>query len=387
MREPRRTLVTAAPFVSDALLAEVAASGDAIEQARRLPPDLVESLATAGLFRLLVPRTAGGEEASARTFAEAIERIATADASTAWCLYQCGVTALAVALCLAPDAVDAIFADSCAIVASGAGGGSAHPAPGGHRISGRWVFASGIHGATWLAANMLNRADAAAGRPLAGRMYVIPVNEAAITDDWNVSGLRGTGSDGYTLDDLFVPASFGAPYTPLDPTPSAAPAGWLTAGTLYGVGVAAVALGVASASLEALVDLAAVKTPRVGVGMLRDRPAAQAAVGRADTALAAARTHLYACVDAAWQEACDGPLSNRTRVALRGAIVHTIETATHVVDATYATAGASAIRADLPFERRFRDMHAVTQHPQAAAAHFETVGRARLGHPDATEQI
>jgi indole-3-acetate monooxygenase len=385
--EQDRTLATVSPGVSDTLLAEVAAAGNGIEDARRLPAELLKSLAAAGLFRLLVPRSAGGEEADVRTFAEAIERIATADASTAWCLYQCGVTALAVALCLAPDALDAIFSDPCAIIASGAGGGTDQAAAGGHRVTGRWAYASGIHGATWLAANTLDRAQAGAGGPLTGRMYVVPVTAAEITDDWNVSGLRGTGSDGYTLQDVYVPASFGATYTPLDPLPARTPAGWLTTSTLYGVGVAAVALGVASASLEALVDLAAVKTPRVGVGILRDRPATQATVGRSDTALGAARNHLYACIEVAWQEACDGAISGRARMTLRGAIVHAIETAASVVDAMYSIAGASAIRAELPFERRFRDMHAITQHPQAAAGHFEAVGRSRLGLTEAVERF
>jgi hypothetical protein len=147
--------------VSDTLLAEVVAAAQTTDEARRLPTALVERLARAGLFRLLVPRTVGGEEADVRTFAEAIERIATADASAAWCLYRCGVTALAVSLCLAPDPVEAIFSDPFAVIASGAGGGTDHSTPGGHRVS----------------------------------------------------GLRGTSSDGYTLHDVFVPTSFGGAST------------------------------------------------------------------------------------------------------------------------------------------------------------------------------
>jgi indole-3-acetate monooxygenase len=199
--------------VSDTLLAEVVAAAQTTDEARRLPTALVERLARAGLFRLLVPRTVGGEEADVRTFAEAIERIATADASAAWCLYRCGVTALAVSLCLAPDPVEAIFSDPFAVIASGAGGGTDHSTPGGHRVSGRWAFASGIHGATWLAANTLDRDLTAAGGQLTARIRVVPVTAAEITDEWNVSGLRGTSSDGYTLHDVFVPTSFGGAST------------------------------------------------------------------------------------------------------------------------------------------------------------------------------
>jgi indole-3-acetate monooxygenase len=378
---------TACSIVTDEPVAAVSAAADEIEETRRLPGPLTERLAAAGLFRLLVPRAVGGEEVDLRTFTEAIELIAAADASTAWCLYQCGVTALAVALCLAPDAVDAVFSNRSAIVASGAGEGTAGPVRGGHRVSGSWGFASGIHRATWVAANMLDRAGFAAGGPLTGQMYVVPVAAAKVTDEWHVSGLRGTGSDGYSLHEVFVPTSFAAPYTPLDPLPGGAPVGALATGIRYGVGVAAVAMGVASASLQALVDLAALKRPRAGVGILRDRPAAQAAVGRSATMHAAARSHLYACIDLAWREAENGAVSAGGRVALRGAIVHAIESATYIVDAMYTTAGASAIHTVLPFERRFRDMHAVTQHPQASASHFEVVGRLRLGHPEAVERI
>jgi indole-3-acetate monooxygenase len=186
---------------------------------------------------------------------------------------------------------------------------------------------------------------------------------------------------------VLVPTPFGASYTALDPLPGPAPVGRLAPITLYGVGVAAVALGIASAALQALVDLAAVKTPHLGMGRLGERPAAQASVGRSQVARSGGRAYLYDCIDAAWTEACEGHVTNPTRMILRGAIVHAIESATSVVDAVHVAAGTSAIVAGLPFERRFRDMHAVTQHPQAAASHFEAVGRSRLGDIDAIETL
>jgi len=372
--------------VDEGLLAEIAAAGDAIEAGRRLPSALVARLAGAGLFRLLVPREVGGEEADLRTFAEAIEEVAAVDASTAWCLYQCGVSALAVALCVAPEAAAEVFADPAVVVASGAGRGTSVVAPeGAHRISGTWAVASGIHCATWLMANTRPRGDDSG--PVIGRMSVVPVGAAEVGDDWHVSGLRGTGSDTYRLDDVLVPAAYGAPYSALETLPGRAPVGRFATVTLYGVGVAAVALGVAGAALDALVELAATKTPGTGAGRLGERPAAQASVGRSATSLAAARAHLHGRIDAAWAEACAGGVSNGVRMELRGAIGHAIEVSAAVVEAVHATAGISALYVGLPFERRVRDMHAVIQHPQSAGVHFEAVGRSRLGDVDAIEGL
>src|SRR5580693_3648361 len=74
-----------------ALAPLITAAAPRIEAGRELPADLVDALHAARLYRMLVPRSLGGEEISPVAFMAAIEEIAKADASTAWCIAQTSV--------------------------------------------------------------------------------------------------------------------------------------------------------------------------------------------------------------------------------------------------------------------------------------------------------
>src|SRR5262245_58480373 len=185
-----------------ALAPRAAADGDEIERGRRLPERLAEAMRAAGLFRMLVPRRFGGAEAHLATFAASVEALATADGSTGWCLSQGAGSCFVVANQLAPEVAAEIVGDPDCVVAWGPGaGGRARPAEGGCRITGRWSFASGCHHATWLGGAAVP-VDAGAE---SARTFMFPASSARILDTWHVSGLRGTGSDTYQVDDLFVP--------------------------------------------------------------------------------------------------------------------------------------------------------------------------------------
>jgi len=72
-------------------------------------------------------------------------------------------------------------------------------------------------------------------------------------------------------------------------------------------------------------------------------------------------------------------LSVENRARIRLAATHAINEATNVVHRVYRMAGSTAIFENAPFERRFRDMHAVSQQMQARQSHYETVGRQMMG--------
>jgi indole-3-acetate monooxygenase len=103
-----------------ALVPRVASLAVDIERERRLPASLLDALHEAQLFRLLLPRSQGGLETDPITFFHVIETIATADASTAWCLSQAGGCAMAAAY-LGPAVAREIFGDPCAVLAWGPG--------------------------------------------------------------------------------------------------------------------------------------------------------------------------------------------------------------------------------------------------------------------------
>src|SRR5215470_11724000 len=201
--------------------AEIAAAGDVIERTRRIPEALLVRLHDSRLFRMLLPRSAGGDEAEPGVYMAAVEELARHDASVAWNVFVANSSAL-IAPFLEPAANRAIFADPRAIVSWGPPNASrARAVDGGYRVSGQWDFSSGCRQASWMGVhcNVLE-ADGSLrlnrfGRPTI-RTLLFPASEATLLDTWNTIGLRGTASDSYRLDDLFVSEMFSS--TREDPT-------------------------------------------------------------------------------------------------------------------------------------------------------------------------
>src|SRR3954463_16101320 len=359
-----------------------ASEADEIERSRRLTQPVLSALIENGLYRALLPKNFGGSEAPPEVFMQMQEEIAKADASTAWCLGQCGVCAMTAAY-LDPDAAAEMFARPHDILAWGAIAHEAQAVPGGYRITGRWDFASGSRQATWLGAHVrIVEPDGSTRRKPDGapeiRTILFPLASATMYDVWDVIGLSGTGTDSYSVDNLFIPEKFAA----LRDEPSAlremGPLYQILTYTMFGLGFAAVSLGVARATLDAATDLARGKASP-GIKAMRDNNAVQTLIGRTEGNLRAARAYLYATAAEAWRELThSGELSDDHRIALRLASTWTIHQAASVVDTAYHMAGATAVFSANPFERRFRDMHAIAQQIQARDTHYEDVGKAIL---------
>ena len=160
----------------------------------------------------------------------------------------------------------------------------------------------------------------------------------------------------------------------------------LSTSIMFGLGFAAIALGVARATLDAAIETARGKTSRdIKTGM-RHNNVVQATIGRGEAKLRAVRAYLFGAVAEVWQALESGkPLTHEHRLALRLAATWTIHQSAEVVDAAYHMAGATAIFHAQAFERRFRDIHAIAQQIQARDIHYESVGQVLLGlDPDAT---
>ena len=364
---------------------QIAAGGEYGDRERRLSPEVVEALAGAGFFRMLLSPTAGGDGAPLRDFLLVAEAVAGADGSAGWCLVQGALSASQVAHFLAPAVAHHIFAPPRAILANGTGpNGRAVAVPGGYRLTGAWPFASGCTHATWFkgAAPVFDAAGSPVRFPDGApdhRTLLFPAGEATVEDIWQVAGLRGTGSNVIRVDDLFVPQERTACLThdtPLESTTLAA----LPYAPVAAAGFCSVAMGIARGALDAFTTLAAAKTPRAAPGVLRESPVVQTQVARAEAQLRAARAFVLETVADAWDTSLRGaPLTAAQRALMRLAATSAIHQAAQVVDTIYYAAGATAIFAAQPFERRFRDIHAVTQQTQANPRHFEAVGRFFLG--------
>jgi alkylation response protein AidB-like acyl-CoA dehydrogenase len=352
---------------------------DEIERTRRLTEPVVSALIENGLYRVLLPQSLGGTEAPPEIFMQMLEEVAKADASTAWCLGQCSVCAMTAAY-LDPDAANEIFNAPPGILAWGAIAHEVQAVPGGYRANARWDFASGSRQASWLGAHVqIVEADGTRrlkpnGAPEV-RTILFPLASATMYDVWDVIGLNGTGTDSYSVDNLFIPEKF----TALRDDPKAlrekGPLYRLTTNMVFGLGFAAVSVGVARATLDAAVDLARSKTP-AGLKTMRENNAVQGTIGRNEASLRAARAYLYATATEVWRDLTrTGNFTDDHRAALRLASTWTIHQAASVVDAAYHMAGATAVFSANKFERRFRDMHAIAQQIQARDTHYEDVGK------------
>jgi alkylation response protein AidB-like acyl-CoA dehydrogenase len=344
---------------AQALAPLIASEADEIERTRRLTQPVVSGL----IMNML-------------------EQVAMADASTAWCLGQCSVCAMTAAY-LDPETAREIFGPANGILAWGAIAGEVQAVPGGYRAHGRWNFASGSRQAAWLGAHVgVIEADGSKRRKADGtpeiRTILFPLASATMYDVWDVIGLKGTGTDSYSVDNLFVPERFSAVRDDAVTVREKGPLYQLTTNIVFGMGFASVALGVARATLDAATDLARGKTPQ-GIKAMRENNAVQGALGRTEGSLRAARAYLHATAGEVWRELTKtGKYTEAHRVALRLASTWTIHQAASVVDAAYHMAGATAVFAANKFERRFRDMHAIAQQIQARDTHYEDVGRAIL---------
>src|SRR6201994_98655 len=357
-----------------ALAPLIASEADEIERTRRLTPAVVSALIENGLYRVLLPQSAGGSEAPLEVFMDMLEQVAKADASTAWCLGQCSVCAMTAAY-LDPETAKEIFGPPTGILAWGAIKGEVQVVPGGYRAHGRWNFASGSRQASWLGAHVqVVEADGTKRRKADGspeiRTILFPMSSATMYDVWDVIGLKGTGTDSYSVDNLFIPERFSALRD--DPTAvrEKGPIYRLSTNIVFGMGFASVAVGVARATLNAATDLARGKTPQ-GIKAMRENNAVQGLLGRTEGNLRAARAYLRATAAEVWRDLTEnGNYTEQHRIAMRLASTWTLHQAAAVVDTAYHMAGATAVFTANPFERRFRAMHAIAQQIHSPAQHY-----------------
>jgi alkylation response protein AidB-like acyl-CoA dehydrogenase len=353
------------------------AAGPHCDAANEIPDEVVEALHERGFFRLMIPRDLGGAEVNLSTFSAVIEAIAEGDGSTAWCLGQNAVSNMTAAY-LEHENARKVFEGQRTVFAWGAGvQGQAIEVEGGFRVTGKWAFGSGSRHATWLGGQspMISSDGTKMLEPDGSstyRTFIFPKASCQVNIGWDVIGLRGTGSDSYSVAELFVPHEHLFKRT--DPAPHTGGLYRTPLATIYPVSFASVALGLARSILTSFVVMAMKKTPQ-GLSAMRDSDAIQSILGHALIRLNSARTNLHAIL----KEIDGSIMDNEQAVRLRGVTTFTTHEALAVADILFREAGATAILGSQPFERPFRDIHAVAQQVQARRQNFETVGKSMLG--------
>ena len=347
---------------------------DRIEAERRIPPDVSNEIADRGFFRLLLPKSLGGAEMEHPDFLKIVRVFAEVDASVAWCINQNNVFSTN-SVRVPEETAREIWTVQRNVVTNGppVSGSRADVVEGGYRLSGRWNFSSGFPHATWLAA-LTPIYQTGHDEPFETRTLLIPKSEARPLDIWQVGGLRGTGSLSFEADDVFVPAARSYPTNAKSSEPG--PIYVLPTTLMFCSGFATVALGAARAGLDAAIDLSKSKTQHFQQAKMSELSTTQRMVGQAEAIWNAARAYLNEASLAMWAGAkANHSLTTEERINVRLASTHAIRQAAEVVDIAYALCGSSAIFAANPIQRRFQDVHTITQQVQGRLTHYDTAGQ------------
>ena len=359
-----------------ALAPAIRAARDDAERMRQTPPDLAAEITKTGIYQMYFPASMGGPETPPLTAFRVVEEISRIDGSIGWCAMI--ATALSMNVSLLPVEVGRELAGTPADY-RGAGsarpGGKAWKVPGGYRVKGRWNFASGIMNARWLYATCV-MADTE--KPTLRAVWV-PREQVTIVDTWQTMGMRGTGSQDFTIDDVFVPEHRSAlsDTPPREKTPLYHPR---TRYVFLWTPSAANALGVARGAIDALTEIATTEASTLNPNLLRDRSAVQTKLGEAEAIVNAARAYVFDAVGSLWATLTAGEEPTDRQVAQgRLALVHAMHESARAVDKVFHAAGTNAIYTRLPLERAFRDVHVAIQHGAALPLYFESAGKVLLG--------
>jgi len=361
-------LVEAAEHVQEL----VEAHADRAEQGRRLPKRLVQALRDAQLFRMCVPNEYGGPEADPITMVSAIEKVAIADGAAGWCTMIASTTS-SMSLFLEPEFARQIYGDPKVITGGVyAPNGTAVRVGDGWRVTGRWQWGSGSQHCNYLTGGSVTDDGEF-------HLMFLDIADVTIHDTWYTTGLRGTGSNDFSVDGAHVP--MGRSVQPLLSTRQVdCDLAAFPNFSLLAAGVAAVSLGVARHAIDEFTELAQGKRPLFSSRTLSMSGSAQAELAKAEATLRSARAFLHDELAQAWDQARLGDrIDVPTRARIRLACVHAAQSAATATDVAYTLAGGSSVFESSPLQRCMRDAHVATQHLMVSPRLYETLGRMFFG--------
>lgn len=355
------------------------AHADASNEAATLHPAVVDVMKQEGLFALAAPREVGGQGADGRTQLVVYEAMAHADPSAGWALMIGAIMNGMMGAYLPEAGTRVIFAEG---MPTSAGlqvpTGKARRVPGGFEVTGRWAFGSGIRHASWVytAATIEGPAE---GGPPAFLQFAAPVKRVTIEDTWNTAFLRGSGSNHYRMEAVFVEEAFTCPY-PAAPRRRGGAYFELPFIAMVTPGHIGFALGVARRALEEITAIAPRRIKAWNGEALSAQSSFRVELGRRRAALDAACALAREVVEMSMQRAEAGaPLSPEDWAAVRAATTYTTEVAAEVTSFAFRAGGSSAIYAGTVLERCFRDIHAAAQHIAATDDAYDYAARVRMG--------
>ena len=359
----------------EALLTMVAEKAVQFSAEQEVDADTVAAMKAAGVYRALVPVRFGGDEKSPADFLRLIESISTRDGSAGW-VASFGVSHMYLAS-LPAETLAQVYAEGPDVVFAGTifPPQKAVRVEGGYRVSGRWPFGSGSPGAELIGVGIKTDDPTGTGLP---RMAVMPAHKVRIEPNWDVIGLKGTGSHDLVVEDVFVPEAWtfvrGAPPT-IDLAAYRYPSMALAAQVLAVVG-----LGVARAALDLMGKMAGTRGSITGAPVMAERANVQIALAKGEAALRGARAFFYEITDEVFAVVQAGDKPSREQTALvRLAATQAARTGADVTRLMFEQAGTAGIFNSHPFSRLLQDALVVYQHAFLNEATWQSAGRVLLG--------
>jgi indole-3-acetate monooxygenase len=353
---------------------------DQMEAQRRMPAPLVQAMMEAGVFRMAVPRAYGGGELDPMTQVRVVEELSRMEGSVGW-LAMIGAAGGTMAAFLDPPVAQRLFGNVDSVFA-----GQLRPpqhaelVEGGFRVSGRYRFASGCQHASMMTCGCVLYED---GKPLLrddgqqkARVMLIPSSKVTIVDTWDTTGMRGTGSHDFVVDDVFVPAEESVSVLE---RPRVSGRLYRFA-PIYLVCHAGVPLGIARGALDYVLELCGRKELMPSRQLLRDDTHTQETVAWAEASVAATRNYVYGTLEDLWETLCKGDAASvNQRAQYRMMMVHCHQAAKQVISVLYDLAATSAIFRSHPLERYMRDIMTACQHRVVHPRMYRPAGRMLLG--------
>ncbi|HCP55419.1 MULTISPECIES: acyl-CoA dehydrogenase family protein [Pseudomonas] len=355
-----------------AVLEEVRQRREEFDALGHVPADIIERLKAVGIYRAATPKCFGGDAIPPADFLQMIELIAEADGSAGWVASFGSASTYLAALPVESQAK--LYANSPDLVFAG-GLFPIQPAEaveGGWKVSGNWKFASGCKGADVLGVGI---GGGQGGKP---RTALFPADQVEIVENWDVVGLKGTGShdlriQGQVVSDEWTFIRGGKPTIdePLYRYPTIAYAAQV---------LAVVNLGLARAALDELNQMASGRTGATGAPKLADRAYFRVETAKIEADLRAARGFFYESTTQVWDSILAGhPVTNEQVSLLRLSAAHMARVGANVVQRAYTLAGIVAIYSRHPLQRYLRDSMVVTQHAFLGEGIYDGAGSVMLG--------
>ena len=369
------------------------------ETDRRVPEESFNEILDAEIFKLLLPRRFGGFEHGLDTFVDVACEIARGCGATGWVHSITSKYHLFLGM-FPGQAQDEVWGDDPRAVtaASFTPTGTVVPVDGGYRMSGKWMYSSGIDNTPWNIVGV-NIATDDGSEPTRKGYALARTAEFEIEDNWQVVGLAGTGSKNALCEDMFIPAHR---FLKLEDTLSGRPPGIeVNDGPLYRIplfaaisfSLCAPIMGMAQGAFDEFVGATRDRITR-GAALSKPAPMAeiptvQLKIGDAAASIDAARQLVDRdCKDLMATINAGRELTEAQRARNKGDLGYAARLSVHAVDTLFQAAGGGALFSEGRLQRFWRDIHAGSQH---ISMNWEAVGalygRITLGLPPGPAQF